>query len=174
MKLNRKRKHCSHCGKRMVKNGFTGGGTQRWKCPSCGSTEVRMRKDISEKKRIRILKEWLLGFQSLTEVATRYGVTRQALSKTFSQMESIRVEKEKLTHLPDELVLIADATHISHDEVVLIVYEYLSQQVIAWSFQKRESYEAWVSLFVLLRKQYLVKAIVSDGQKGLQKSIFQA
>lgn len=116
MKLNQKKKHCSHCGKRMVKNGFTGSGTQRWKCSSCGSTEVRTRKDISEKKRIRILKEWLLGFQSLTEVAKRYGITRQALSKAFSQMERIRIEKKKLTHLPNELVILVDAKHISKDE----------------------------------------------------------
>ena len=56
-------------------------------------------------------------------------------------------------------------------KVILVVYEYTSQQVIAWSFQRRENYESWFSLFVLLKERYQVKAIVSDGQKGLQKAI---
>lgn len=170
MKLNQKKKHCSVCKKRMIKYGFTRKGKQRWKCNSCEKIELKTRKDISKKKINTIIQEWLLGFQSLSEIAKKHDTTRQTLSRKFSEMK-IQIEKEKLKYLPKELVLLVDAKHISHNEVVLIVYEYISQQVIAWSFQRRENYESWFSLFVLIRERYQVKAIVSDGQKGLQKAI---
>ncbi len=155
----------------MVKYGKNNQGKQRWFCKDCGRIELRKRKDVTQKKYEKIAQEWLEGYLSLNEVAEKYGTTRQNLTKKFSEIP-IRVTKGKQKDLPQELILVVDAKEIEKDEVVLIVYEYISQQVIAWSFQKRENYASWFSLFVLLKKRYQVKAIVSDGQKGLQKAIF--
>jgi len=171
MKLNQKKKHCSLCKKTMIKYGKNRTGKQRWRCNSCKKIELKTRKDISEKKLNVIIQEWLLGFQSLSEIAKKHKTTRQTLTRKFSEME-IKIKMEKLKDLPNKLVILVDAKHISKDELVLVIYEYISQQVIAWSLRKRENYESWFSLLTLVKERYEVKAIVSDGQKGLEKAIF--
>ncbi|MFZ4895054.1 transposase-like zinc-binding domain-containing protein [Plantibacter sp. Mn2098] len=49
------------CGSRLVKNGRHPSATQRWRCPSCGSSSVRRRPDVSRREDLRAFASWLVG-----------------------------------------------------------------------------------------------------------------
>lgn len=50
---------CSVCGAKMMKNGRTKAGTQRWRCGSCGASSVR--KIDNTAKTLDMFIKWLLG-----------------------------------------------------------------------------------------------------------------
>jgi transposase-like protein len=76
-----------------------------------------------------------------------------------------------LRQLPDTLVLVLDGTRIAFDLVVLIAYEYISHQPLAWAFVEREKFESWGQFLMVIEQKHAVRAFVSDGQKGLKKAI---
>ncbi|MGC7985992.1 IS1/IS1595 family N-terminal zinc-binding domain-containing protein, partial [Salmonella enterica] len=49
------------CGARLVKNGKTAAGTQRWRCPGCGASSVRSRRDVTEREQLRRFLRWVTG-----------------------------------------------------------------------------------------------------------------
>ncbi|OYV27663.1 MAG: hypothetical protein B7W98_01310, partial [Parcubacteria group bacterium 20-58-5] len=54
---------------------------------------------------------------------------------------------------------------------MLVAYEYLSQQPLAWVFVEREKFETWGDFLMPIEQEQIVHAFVSDGQKGLKKAI---
>ncbi|WP_449727775.1 transposase-like zinc-binding domain-containing protein [Gulosibacter chungangensis] len=58
---------CLVCGHRLVKNGTTTAGTQRWRCKHCGASTTRKRTDLVRRNQLRLFLIWLLGKRSQAE-----------------------------------------------------------------------------------------------------------
>jgi len=43
---------CLLCGHRLVKNGRTSAGAQRWRCPDCGASSTRRRPDLTRRHQL--------------------------------------------------------------------------------------------------------------------------
>lgn len=59
---------CVLCGSKLVNNGTTAAGTQRWKCPSCGASSSRKRADVAHRHQLARFLTWLLGKHSQPEI----------------------------------------------------------------------------------------------------------
>ncbi|WP_425414028.1 transposase-like zinc-binding domain-containing protein [Pseudoclavibacter soli] len=52
------------CSTKLVKNGRTTAGTQRWRCPTCGASSSRRRADVSRRALLDRFLAWILGKHS--------------------------------------------------------------------------------------------------------------
>ncbi|OGF79539.1 hypothetical protein A2926_01140 [Candidatus Giovannonibacteria bacterium RIFCSPLOWO2_01_FULL_44_40] len=63
-----------------------------------------------------------------------------------------------------------DGTTISKQTALIVAYDTISNQPLAWSFVSRERFASWHPLLIRISSHYQPRAIVSDGQKGLLKA----
>jgi len=154
----------------MIQWGKTAKGTQRWRCSNCEHTVCRRRPDTADRNTVVGMRSWLGGMRSLTDLARSRGVHRTTLSRRFREV-SPRVIRVSLKRLPKRLTLILDGTKIAPNVIVLVAHEYCSQQPLAWAYVEREKFDTWYGFLSELEKDYDVRAIISDGQKGLKKAV---
>lgn len=153
----------------MVKCGYTSAGTQRWKCSRCLKVSCRKRQDVSKNNTSRLMRNWLLGMDSISKISKKIGITRRALTKRFSNIK--KLPRIPLKKLESEIILVLDGTFISKDRILLIAYDLISRQPLAWAFTNRECFSSWFKLLSSIKTKHQVTALVSDGQKGLIKAI---
>ena len=150
----------------MQKYGKTTKGTVRWYCPSCHTTSVRKRIDLTQKYTRQLFSRWSTGNQNLSDIAKAKQVSRKTLSKKFSKLYQQELSPVAPISLKDD-VLVCDGIHTDgRFEVVLIVRT--KNEPIYWRAVAYESYSTWLSVFSQLPRP---KAIVGDGQKGMIAAI---
>lgn len=154
----------------MIRWGRTAAGTQRWQCARCSKGQCRKRTDTAQRNVVRLKERWLLDFVSLTSVAKRIGVHRNTLSRKFGTFYE-QTGSVPLNPLSNNPVLVLDGTAISEKILVILAYDFLSDQPIAWSFVKSENFATWHKLLLHISERFIPHALVSDGQKGLGKAI---
>ena len=111
----------------------------------------------------------MLGVASLTSIAKRAGVHRTTLSRRFTALD-IPYPFVPLRPLAYAPVIVLDGTTISKTTILIIAYDAISDQPLAWSFVSRERFDIWHELLIRISARYKPHAIVSDGQKGLLKA----
>lgn len=154
----------------MIRWGYTARGIQRWRCAECETSACRKRSDTATRNTVRGLLAWLTSVAALSDHAKKRGIHRTTLSRRFGRI-AVMVRDIPLRQLPETLVLVLDGTKIASDLVVLILYEYTSNQPLAWTFVEREKFETWGQFLMTIERVHSVHAFVSDGQKGLKKAI---
>ena len=154
----------------MIRWGVTKQGKQRFRCQACLDTAIIRRPDQKTRIVEKLFERWLLDVSSLTSVAKRIGTHRTTLSRKFSAL-SFPLRRTPLRHLSQNPVLVFDGTTISKNTLLILAYDVLSHQPIAWSFVSHERFEVWHKLLSHIRERYTPHALVSDGQKGLRKAV---
>ena len=71
-------RYCSTCKSKLQKWGKTLAGSQRWRCPNCINTQVKLRSDLSRVFELERFVSWLMGKQSQVELTLPGGVTDRA------------------------------------------------------------------------------------------------
>lgn len=146
----------------MTKKGVTGAGTQRWFCRRCAVTQTRRRPDNILRGHRHVLSSWMVGMQSLTEIAARIGVSRAHLSRCLRGSWNNPPSPPALDALDDILVL--DARRVGDGVVCLL--RTVERPSVTWRFAEVENAEGW---YVALGQVYgSPRVIVSDHQKGLR------
>lgn len=154
----------------MIRWGKTAAGIQRWQCAGCGKGQCRKRPDVEKRNTAQLMGRWLLDFNSLASIAKRFGIHRNTLSRKFnaSNVQLGSIPLNPLFHNP---VLVLDGTAISKKTILILAYDAVSDQPVAWSFVRRENFEMWHKILSHIRERFIPHSFVSDGQKGLQKAI---
>lgn len=153
----------------MIRWGRSAAGTQRWQCIDCHKGQCWKRIDVTRRNRSALRNRWLLGMASLTSIARHLHVHRTTLSQRLktSVTQTVPVPLRSLTYPP---VLVLDGTTISKQTVLVVAYDAISDQPLAWSFVSHERFDIWHPLLVRISSRYQPQALVSDGQKGLLKA----
>ncbi|OGF75743.1 hypothetical protein A3C77_02360 [Candidatus Giovannonibacteria bacterium RIFCSPHIGHO2_02_FULL_45_13] len=112
----------------------------------------------------------MLGVASLASLAKQIGAHRTTLSRKFRSLDipTSPIPLRPLTHPP---VIVLDGTTISKTTVLIIAYDTISNQPLAWSFVSHEKFDVWHALLMRIAVRHQPHAIVSDGQKGLLKAV---
>lgn len=153
----------------MIRWGITKQGKQRFRCLVCLGTAIFRRNDQKVRIAEKLFERWLLGVSSLTAIAKRVGAHRTTLSRKFSEL-SFSVRQTPLRQLSQNPILVLDGTTISKTTVLIVAYDTISNQPLAWSFVSHERFEVWHKLLIHIRTRLIPHALVSDGQKGLRKA----
>lgn len=152
------------CRRKLVKNGLTASGTQRWKCLACGWTSIRQKTKAIDTS---LLKKYLVEGQTISWLAKHYqkhrNTIRNYLSKAFLKPPLLEIPKEVLE---EEVWLATDATHFKRWGCLYITKVTGRSTPLAVSFCQRECFETAVDHLQPL-SGLSVTGYTTDGRRGL-------
>lgn len=150
------------CGSRLVKNGRTAAGTQRWRCRSCGASSVRRRPDVTRREQLRRFVTWLTGKQTQAEIdGTATGRTFRREIAWCWALEPRLPPATEIHH-----AILVDGIWVS--EWCLLIALSDKGNVLAWQWSGGESVAAWKAL---LNQVEAPGILVSDGGTGLPTAL---
>ena len=148
---------CPLCDGRMIRNGKTSAGRQRWKCRDCALTKTN--RINSDAKRLDEFLRWLLSKRSQAEMPGAGRGFRKRTARFWALWP--------LPPLVDEIhrVVYVDGIHLGRRAVVLIACS--DDHVLGWYLARRENSRAWEALMSRIAPPDMV---VSDGGSGFAKA----
>jgi hypothetical protein len=145
------------CGSKMVRNGRTKAGAQRWRCKRCGSSYTH-HIDTSAKE-LKIFLKWLLSRKTEAELGMN--------PRTFRRMAAKYWKIWPICFATGEChdVVVVDGIWLSRKAVLLIACT--KDEVLGWYVAQSECSAAWSAL---LAKLVPPKMVVTDGGQGFVKA----
>lgn len=153
---------CGVCANKLVKNGRTAAGTQRWKCPSCGASSVRKRADLSRRHDLEAFVSWLVGKASQAEMdGTATGRSfRRRIAWCWDLNPVLPVTGEVF----DEVQL--DGFNLRTGWCLLVASVHARPVAFQWAGSENQA--AWGALLARIPAPVVV---VSDGGSGLKAAL---
>ncbi|WP_347345102.1 transposase [Microbacterium sp.] len=149
------------CGARLVKNGKTAAGTQRWRCPQCGASSTRRRPDVTRREQLRRFLLWLTGKDTQ---ATLGGGTGRSFRHETAWCWQLRPRMPVTGEVHDAVLV--DGIWV--DSWCLLIALSDTGHVIAWQWAARESTAAWEALFGQVPPP---EVVVTDGGSGIRSAL---
>lgn len=149
----------------MQKWGKDARGNARFRCKFCKNSKVAKRQDLTKKFRLELFVSWLLGKQTVEEIAKEKGITARTLRNWFTPFWQYEPQPEFVD--VRDLVLVIDGKYVEKTASVLVVCS--PRSVVTWWFTQRENETSWSSC--LDKVVHFPKAVVCDGQRGMLKAI---
>ena len=152
------------CNNKLVKNGRTAAGNQRWRCVPCSYSTTRHRPDLTQKFQLQQFLTWLQGKQAQADFGGP-SAARQFRRKTaWCWNIEPRLGPVTTTHH----TILVDGIYIGSWCLLIAVTEHL--QVLAWQWCARESTAAWTALLARIPAPVVV---VCDGGSGIASALRQ-
>lgn len=153
---------CLLCNTKLVKNGKTAAGSQRWKCPTCGASSSRKRVDVTRRGQLDRFLNWLTGAQAQNGSggASRARQFRRETSWCWELRPRIKVTGEILD------VVQIDGFNLRTGWCVLTARS--RGKVVAYQWCTRESQASWGALFVRVPAP---RVVVCDGGPGMHAAL---
>ncbi len=136
------------------------------------------RKDITLKYKHKLFLQWLLGNNSLTEIAKSVNKNERTLRRWFKEEEN-KLDPHLLlpsffnkTQPVSGSALILDGVYLGLKAVVLIARD--MHKVVGYQITERENYASWLDFINQLNRNInisTIKVLVIDGKKGLTQAI---
>ena len=160
MGVKMKTKLCEICNSRMVRNGKTSSGRQRWRCVKCGSSSIH--KNRARSRDLEMFVKWLLSRRKQDDMPCG--------GRTFRRKIAGFWELWPLPRPVDEIhrVIYVDGIWLSRSYVVLIACT--EKYVLSWTLARRENTESWMNL---LRTIAPPDMVVCDGGSGFKAACKQ-
>jgi hypothetical protein len=146
----------------LVKNGKTAAGTQRWRCPTCGSSQARKRPDLTARHELRSFVEWLTGKHTQAEVDGT--ATGRSFRRRTAWCWNMQPQLPPVSTIPDAVIV--DGIWIGSWCLLIAINE--TGNVLAWQWCGGESIAAWTAL---LEQIPAPDVLVSDGGTGLPTAL---
>ena len=154
-------RYCAVCGKKLVKNGKEA-GKQRWRCLQCGTARVRPRSDVADRNRQKTYTKYILSKATAADIAKGKYISRRTFDRRYTERFRVAVPRPELQ--PEAVFVSIDATSLCMG-VVAIARS--NQRRLFWRYAACEDSATWERV---LSAYPNLQAIVSDGQKGIQKA----
>ncbi|WP_162903861.1 IS1249 family transposase [Leucobacter sp. wl10] len=153
---------CLVCDTKLVKNGRTAAGSQRWKCPDCGASSTRQRGDVTRRAQLTRFLDWITG------KAAQHDPGGASAARQFRRKTAWCWELRP--HLPITGavydVLQIDGFNLRTGWCVLTAR--YRGTVIAAQWCSREGYAAWSAL---MKRLPAPQVVVCDGGPGMHAAL---
>jgi transposase-like protein len=168
-----KKKRCWSCGSLDVIKWGRRDSKQRYKCSNCGILYTASNKSVSQANRFVWFKTWVVGRQTLSQVAKSSGYSERTLKRYFDKYLS---EAPVLNVKPSEkLNLLIDATYFSNNLCLVLYRDNTIKYTQLYRLTDGEWYEEIKEdLENLLNMGVQIESITCDGHKALLKAIRKA
>lgn len=150
------------CGTKLVKNGKTAAGSQRWRCLTCGASQARRRPDVTRREQLREFVTWLVGKHTQAEID---GTTT---GRTFRRNTAWCWTIEPRLRPPTEIhhAVLVDGVWVAGWCLLIALSD--TGHVLAWQWSGGESVAAWKAL---LEQVPAPAVLVSDGGTGIPTAL---
>ena len=149
---------CPTCGAKMVKNGRTSAGTQRWRCGICGGSSTVHYDDTAT--RLNEFLAWLMSKNSQTDMPGQ-GRTFRRKTAEFWKLWPLPIPDGEVHR-----VLFVDGIWLSRNLIVLICCS--EERVVSWYMVQAETSAAWQALLSPIPAPDVV---VTDGGSDFAKAL---
>lgn len=150
----------------MQRWGRSASGKIRWFCRFCSKSCVQNRFDTANRWKHQLFKQWLVGTETLNQIAKRRSCTIQTLINRFSALWN-NLPKPAIPTTLSDTYLVVDAIYLAgHSECVLIGRT--GNGHVFWLFARQETLVAWVDFF---RKLPVPLVVICDAQSGLLSAV---
>jgi len=145
-------------------------GKQRYKCKSCSVLSTASNKAVSVSNRFNWFEDWIIGRQTLSQIAANSGYSERTLKRYFSEYLS---KTPVLSVRPSEKVnLLIDATYFSNNLCLVLYRDNTIKYTQLYRLTDGEWYdEIKEDLINLLSMGVQIESITCDGHKALLKAI---
>lgn len=155
----------------MQRWGKTRAGKQRYFCPQCQKSGLRLRRDNRSRTDFKLFAAWLTSSTRLSEVAKRMKCSPRNLLMRFKSFWRY-LPKPKPIESEHEVLIVDGVSVVKHLVVVLVAHDHQEKEPVSWAFVERETFDNWLAFFgQIATQQVKPEFIVCDGQKGLLKAI---
>lgn len=156
---------CGVCNVKFIKNGKHRSGTQRWRCPKCGTSTVRKRADLTKRHQLEQFLNWLTGKHSQHDLGGPSAARQFRRSTTWCWNIEPRLDPVTTVHH----TILVDGIYIGSWCLLIAVTEQL--HILAWQWCARETAAAWAAL---LNQIPAPNVVVCDGGTGIASALRQA
>lgn len=153
---------CVLCESKLVKNGATAAGTQRWRCPNCGASSSRKRADVAHRHQLKRFLTWLLGKDSQPEISGTE--TGRSFRRQIAWCWHVSPRLPTVT-VPPKYVMI-DGTYLGSWCLLIATDEHHTP--LAWQWCAAESQAAWEAL---LKQIPAPLVVICDGGTGVRAAL---
>ncbi|WP_283171742.1 IS1249 family transposase [Curtanaerobium respiraculi] len=148
---------CPVCGGKMVRNGRTAAGSQRWLCKSCRATSTH--RIDNEAKLLRTFLGWLFSSRTQAEGPWSARTFRRKCARFWSVWPIPQPTGEV------HRVVFVDGIRIAKNVHILIAST--DEDVLGWYLARSENSRAWSALMAPTPEPDMV---VTDGGSGFEKA----
>jgi hypothetical protein len=151
---------CPICSEKMIRNGKTSAGRQRWICKTCRLTKTN--RINSDAKQLKIFLTWLLSKKRQIDMPSQGRSFRNHTAKFWRYWA--------LPPIVDEVhrVIYVDGIYLARNVVILIACS--DEHVLGWYLARSENSRSWEALISRIAPPIIV---VSDGGSGLAKALWR-
>lgn len=148
---------CGICKSKMVKNGTTSAGRQRWRCLSCGSSSVK--RNDTRSRWLKVFVGWLLDKASQSELGMA--------ARTFRDKTTAFWDLWPIIPVCDEIhhVVYMDGIWLTRKCIILIACT--EDHVIGCHLAQSENSKDWACLMARIAAPDI---LVCDGGGGIEKT----
>ena len=166
----RRRQRCPKCGSLDVIKWGSRAGHQRYKCRDCKSLFTSSRKDISANNRFVWFRKWVLGKQTIWDIAKESGVSERHLRRWFDEYldkaPAWSIQRRKSVRM------LVDGTWLDRDTCLIVYRDDTSKSTIYYRFAADEKeYEIIRDLDVFKQLRLGIASFTTDGADDIIRAI---
>ena len=166
----RRRQRCPECGSLNVVKWGVQCGHQRFRCSDCGISFTPRRPDVSQVNRFVWFRKWVLGKQSITDIARDSGYSERQLRRWFD--EYLDKSPEWVIQRRKSVHLLIDGTWFDHDHCLIVYRDNDSKSTLYYRFAADEDeYEIIRDLQVFKRLNVSISSFTTDGAEPIIRAI---
>lgn len=166
----RKRFRCPKCGSSSIIRWGVRSGHQRYKCTDCGTYFVKHREDVSNKNRFVWFRKWVLGKQTITDIASASGHSERQLRRWFDEyLDKVppwTVQRRK------GIRMLIDGTWLDRDHCLIVYRDNTSKSTIFYRFAADEKEDEIIKdLQAFKRLRLNIVSFTTDGAEDIIRAI---
>lgn len=152
---------CVVCDTRMVKNGKTTAGTTRWRCKTCGVSQVQHGENTRKSQDTKLFVSWLFHNTPIPSLH----VPRRTFYRRIHWCWTIPVPRPRVTGVVDSEILV-DGIYLPYDWCLLIAMN--TTHVLAWQWCHQENTGSYTAL---LNQLIEPDCVCLDGGMGAHAAL---
>ena len=166
----RRRQRCPKCGSLDIIRWGIRNNHQRYKCSNCGSSFIRKQPTVSSANRFIWFRKWVLGKQTIQDIAEVSGYSERHLRRWFddylSQSPKWEITRHANTHI------LVDGTWLDSDHCLILYRDSDLKTTIYYSFAETEDEYAIIKDLQALKSMRLrISSFTSDGSEDIIRAI---
>ena len=166
----RRRQRCPKCGSLDIIRWGTRNNHQRYKCSNCGSSFIRKQPTVSSANRFIWFRKWILGKQTIQDIAEDSGYSERHLRRWFDDYLSQSPKWEITRHANTHILI--DGTWLDSDHCLILYRDSDLKTTIYYSFAETEDeYEIIKDLQALKTMRLRISSFTSDGSEDIIRAI---